>query len=163
MFRRSVWVVITILSLVFASSFASQMMRTGNLPSAYDTGLRMNDAFKSSETPLLVEFYADSCTTCQMVTPLVHRAYKSDFKDKLTVVMVDTDDPNNAMYTQLFGIDTIPALFVFDPKHMKKEPIPFEALDTPATITEAVNTALGNIETRIATEPQGQRMPPQLR
>ncbi len=149
MFRRSVVLVLGVVALVLASSFVSRMMLSGNLPSAYDTGLTVDTAFKTSEKPLLIEFYTDECTSCQMVTPLVHRTHKNNFNEQLTMVMVDVANPNNAPFMQLFGIQSVPALFVFDHKHMKKEAIEFSAFQTPNTIAHAVREALARIRVRV--------------
>ncbi len=149
MFRRSIVVVLGVIALVLVSSFVNAMMLSGNLPSAYDTGLTVDTAFKTSEKPLLIEFYTDECTSCQMVTPLVHRAYKHNFNEQLTMVMVDANNPNNAPFMQLFGIQTVPALYVFDHKHMKKEAIGFEAFETPKTIAHAIREAVARIRMRI--------------
>lgn len=159
MYKRSLWISIIFIGVVFASSFFGQMMVAGQLPSAYDPGLAVEDAFKTSEKPLLIEFYTDTCSACKGITPLVHRVYENNFDEQLTLVMVDVDNPKNRGIAQLFAIDSVPALFVFDHKNMKKEAIPYDELHSPPTIKTAIILALNNIKTRIKTEPRASRPP----
>ena len=83
MFKRSFLLVLSILTLVFASALITQVITAKSLPSAYDPGLSIEKAFKTAKTPLLIEFYTDSCGTCRKVTPLVHETYKQ-YRNKLT-------------------------------------------------------------------------------
>ncbi len=146
MFQRSMLMVSAILVMVFASAFTSQWLSSASVPSSYDAGIRLDEAFQNSKTPILVEFYSDSCGTCQQVAPMVD-SLKPDFKDKLKVVMVNTDNNENATFMQLFKVDTIPALFVFDPKKMKKQPIGAEHFATEITLKAGINTALDTLKT----------------
>ena len=142
MYKRSFLLVAMIVLLVFASAFASQMMVTQSLPSAYDSGLTIEKAFKTSQSPILVEFYSDTCGTCKRITPVIHEFKENRYKNKLTLVMMDVEDPENQDIAQLFGVDTLPALYVFDHKRMKKHPIPAEAFVSQAKLQQALDDAL---------------------
>jgi thioredoxin 1 len=146
MFQRSVLLVSAILVVVFASAFTSQWMSSASIPSSYDTGIRLDEAFQTTKTPILVEFYSDACGTCQQVAPMVD-SLKPEFKDKLKVVMVNTDNNENATFMQLFKVDTLPALFVFDPKKMKKQPISPEHFATEKTLQVGIHKALDALKT----------------
>lgn len=142
MFKRSFLMVALIFVVVFTSAFSTQLYLTRDLPSNFDTGLTIEQAFKSSKVPLLIEFYTDSCATCRKVTPVVHELSKSRYQDRLTVVMMDVEDPSNREIAQLFGVDTLPALYVFDHHHMKKHPIRAEDFVSKGTLQQAIDTAL---------------------
>jgi len=63
-----------------------------------------------SDTPVLVDFWADWCAPCKMVAPLLDELAKEyDGKIKFTKVDVD-DNPQTAMQ---YGIRSIPTLLVF--------------------------------------------------
>ena len=63
-----------------------------------------------SETPVLVDFWAEWCAPCKMVAPVLDDlAEEYDGKIKFTKVDVDTN-PETAMK---YGIRSIPTLLVF--------------------------------------------------
>ncbi len=148
MFRKSFFLVVSILALVFVSAFSTQLWISGQLPSAYDPGLKIEEAFATSEHPLLIEFYADSCSACRQVTPVLHGVYEAHFKDRLTLVMLDIDDPDVFQVSQLFGVTAIPAVYVFDFKHMKKEEIALRDLFSESRLRESLDRAVAEAEER---------------
>ena len=141
MFRKSLLLVAAILTLVIGSGLTSQLYIAQGLPSAYDSGLTLDKAFKTAKTPLLIEFYTDSCGTCRKVTPLVHETAKG-FKDRLTMVMVNLEDPENDGIAQLFGVTELPGVYVFDFKHMKKHQIPLKDLASQGRLEVALNRVI---------------------
>lgn len=142
MFKRSFFLVLSIVALVFTSAFASQLWITRELPSAFDPGLSIEKAFKSSKVPLLVEFYSDSCGTCKKLTPIIHELKDGPYKERLTLVMLDVEEPANADIAKLFGVDALPGVFVFDHHHMKKYPIQPENFVSKGTLQQAIDAAL---------------------
>ena len=155
MFKRSFLMVAIIFLLVFTSAFASQMMISQSLPSSYDTGLSIEHAFKTSKVPLLVEFYSDTCGTCKRMAPLIHTLQENRYKNRLTVVMMDVDNPENAQIAKLFGVDSLPGLFVFDHKHMKKHQIQAEEFTSRERLQQAIDKALSQTKVgRSANGPQ---------
>jgi thioredoxin 1 len=142
MFKRSFLLVLLIISVVFGSAFATQMAMTASLPSSYDNGLTIEQAFKTSKVPILIEFYSDTCGSCKKLAPVIHDLQTTRYKDRLTMVMMDVDDPATRDIAQLFGVDALPALYVFDHHHMKKHQIKTEELTSQATIEAAIDGAL---------------------
>jgi len=142
MFKRSFLLVSLVFLLVFASAFASQMWTTKDLPSAYDKGLTIEKAFKTSKVPLLIEFYSDTCGTCKRLAPVIHALETGPYQGKLTLVMMDVNEPGNQDIARLFGVDSLPGLYVFDHLHMKKHAIKAEDFATQAQLQKAIDAAL---------------------
>lgn len=142
MFKQSIWMVLAIVLVVFVSTSWTQWQALGQLPSAYDPGIQIQKAFQTSKTPLLVEFYSDECGSCRTATPILHHTYNQQFKQSLTLVMLDVNDPNSAQVAQLFGVDEIPAIYVFNPKVMHKEEIPLTAFESEAKLKQHIDSAL---------------------
>jgi thiol-disulfide isomerase/thioredoxin len=142
MFKKSFLFAVAILSLVFASALAGQLWMTRNLPSSYDTGLSIGQAFKTSKTPLLIEFYSDTCGACQRIAPWVHHLSETNFKGRLTPVMLNVDEPEVLSVAKLFGVQSLPALYVFDHKHMKKHAIAPEQSVSEATLKKTIDSLL---------------------
>ncbi len=149
MFKKSFLLVLGVVAVVFASAFTTQMVLSGQLPSAYDPGIAVDEAFKTSKYPLLIEFYSDTCSSCRTVTPLIHQVYDADYKDKLTLVMVDVNDDDGYQISRLFGVESIPAVFVFDFKHMKKDELDMEHLLSQKSFSTALDQALAKADKRL--------------
>lgn len=121
MYRKSILISILALALagiVFAGPrLVSAVPGSSKAPSSYAPRLTLTEAIKTSKNPLLVEFYTDSCLTCREITPWVHQLAKK-YKNELTLVMVDVDDPKQERTVDVFRVDYVPAIFVFDAKRM---------------------------------------------
>jgi thioredoxin-like negative regulator of GroEL len=142
MFKRSFFLVSLVFLLVFASAFASQIWMTRDLPSTYDQGLTIEKAFKTSKVPLLIEFYSDTCGTCKRLAPVIHALESGPYQGRLTLVMMDVSEGANQDIARLFGVDSLPGLYVFDHRHMKKHAIPAEAFTSQARLQKAIDEAL---------------------
>jgi thioredoxin 1 len=68
------------------------------------------------ELPAIVDFYADWCGPCKMVTPILEKL-ATEYEGKINIYKVDTDKEQELAVA--FGIQTIPSL-LFIPK--KGEP-----------------------------------------
>jgi thioredoxin 1 len=68
-----------------------------------------NEVLKS-QVPTVVDFYADWCGPCRMVSPIIE-ALSSEYDGRVKFVKVNTDDnPDIAMK---YGIMSIPTIIVF--------------------------------------------------
>jgi thiol-disulfide isomerase/thioredoxin len=143
MFKKSFTLVVVVLALVILSAYTGQMFFSQDLPSAYDPGLSIDQAFKTSKTPLLVEFYSDSCGTCRKVAPILHDIHHQH-SSKLTLVMINVDAPENLDVAKLFGVDTLPGVYVFDFKHMKKNEIHSDTFGSSEKMEKAILDALAS-------------------
>lgn len=64
----------------------------------------------SSDTPVLVDFYADWCGPCQMMNPVIEQVAK-DMSGKVKVIKVNVD--KNQAAAAKYGIRGIPAFILF--------------------------------------------------
>ncbi len=160
MFKKSLLMVLLVFGLVFTSAFASQLWITKDLPSSYDPGTSLDTAFKSAKTPLLIEFYSDGCGSCQKLAPVIHKLSTDRYGKALTLVMLDVTDPANREVAQLFGVDALPALYIFDTHKMKKQIIKPESFMTQGTLEGSLDHALDEIAKAPARNPNAR--PPML-
>ncbi|MBM4165649.1 MAG: thioredoxin [Ignavibacteria bacterium] len=64
----------------------------------------------NSQTPVLVDFWAEWCGPCRMIAPIVEELAK-EYDGKLKVGKVDVD--SNPQISMDFGIRSIPTLMIF--------------------------------------------------
>lgn len=63
-----------------------------------------------SKTPVLVDFYADWCTPCKMMSPIIEEI-SNEFKDKIIVLKINIDEcPDIA---QKYSVMSIPTIILF--------------------------------------------------
>jgi thioredoxin 1 len=61
----------------------------------------------SGSTPVLIDFYADWCMPCKMLTPIL-KDLASDLGDQLRILKVDIDkNPDIAKHYNIFSVPTI--------------------------------------------------------
>jgi len=63
-----------------------------------------------SKKPVIVDFWAEWCGPCRMVSPVMEEISK-EFSDKAVVAKCDVD--NNPQVTSKFGIRNIPTVLFF--------------------------------------------------
>lgn len=64
----------------------------------------------ASDKPVLLDFWAEWCSPCKMIAPLLDEA-ADEYADKLSVVKINIDENPNT--PQKFGIRSIPTLMIF--------------------------------------------------
>ncbi len=69
-----------------------------------------NDEVLSSDTPVLVDFWAPWCGPCRMVAPVVDELAE-EYDGKVKFVKLNTDD--NIETASKYGIRSIPTIMVF--------------------------------------------------
>jgi thioredoxin 1 len=74
------------------------------------TTATFKDEVLSNTKPVLVDFWAEWCGPCRMVSPIVDEL-GAEYADKLDVVKVNVDEEPGL--AQQYGITGIPALLVF--------------------------------------------------
>ncbi len=90
-----------------------------------------------SDTPTLVDFWAEWCMPCKMLAPAIDEI-ASDYLGKVKVGKVDTD--NNRDISMKYGISAIPTLILFKGGEPIKK---FVGLQQKAELTTAIDEALG--------------------
>ena len=73
-------------------------------------GDRFQEEVVRSSTPVVVDFYADWCGPCRMVSPILEQLSK-EYKGRAKFVKINTDD-NQELAAQ-FGIMSIPTVMFF--------------------------------------------------
>jgi len=68
------------------------------------------ELIKSSELPVLVDFYADWCGPCKMVSPVVERL-ASEYKGRIITVKIDTE--KRQALAARYSIQSIPTIMLF--------------------------------------------------
>lgn len=62
------------------------------------------------KTPVLVDFYADWCGPCKMMTPII-KEFKKKVGDRINVIKVDVD--RNTAVAAKYNIRGVPTLILF--------------------------------------------------
>jgi thioredoxin 1 len=70
----------------------------------------------NSDTPVLVDFYADWCGPCKMMPPIL-RQVKDKLGDKIRIVKIDTE--RNHVITAQYQIRNIPTMILFKKGEIK--------------------------------------------
>ncbi|MDA3937993.1 MAG: thioredoxin [Spirochaetia bacterium] len=68
------------------------------------------DLIKASEKPILVDFYADWCGPCKMVSPAIEKVAK-DFSGKIMTIKINVDKAQSA--AAKYQIQSIPTIMMF--------------------------------------------------
>jgi thioredoxin 1 len=89
-----------------------------------------------SESPTLVDFWAEWCMPCKMLAPTIEEL-ATEFAGKAKVGKVDTD--NNRDVSVQFGISAIPTIILFKDGQMVKK---FVGLQSKSDLKAALNELL---------------------
>lgn len=86
------------------------MAGSGNIPAVTDASFQAEVIDASKTQPVMVDFWADWCRPCKMLTPTVEEVAREN-AGKLKVVSLNIDD--NMGVPSKFNIRGIPTLLVF--------------------------------------------------
>jgi thiol:disulfide interchange protein len=116
----------------------------GRLPSSYDSGKPlMQVAEEANGKPLLVDFYTDRCVRCNKLVPIVHHFAKTRIaNDCVSLALVNAETAENKLFTDLFVVKEVPALFIFNPKKMKKTAVTLPDASKPIPTEQALANAV---------------------
>jgi len=68
------------------------------------------EKIRKAEKPVLVDFYADWCPPCSILTPILEKLEK-EYEEKVIFAKINVD--NSPITSQKFGINPIPAVIFF--------------------------------------------------
>jgi thioredoxin len=91
----------------------------------------------AGDLPAIVDFYADWCGPCKMVSPLLDQLAK-EYEGKLRIYKVNTDEEQEL--SSVFGIQSIPTL-LFIPKD--GQPQAAQGALPKASLEKAIKDVLG--------------------
>ncbi|KAB2903762.1 MAG: thioredoxin [Anaerolineae bacterium] len=74
------------------------------------TEINFQNEVLQSETPVLVDFWAEWCGPCKMIAPIVEEI-SEDYSGKLRVGKLDADE--HPSIVQMYGVMGIPTLILF--------------------------------------------------
>ena len=101
---------------------------------------KFSDLIQNSDKPVLVDFYADWCTPCHALGPVL-KDVASHYSEKVKVIKVDID--KNPVVSSTYKIISIPTLILFHKGEIlwrQSGVIPFNALK------KVIDSYSGNME-----------------
>jgi len=102
------------------------------------TDANFDDEISKSETPVLVDFGAEWCMPCKMITPIIDEL-ADEYQGRLKIGQVDTDSNRNV--SMKFGISAIPTLILVKDGQIAKK---FVGLQQKAGLKAAIDEMLGS-------------------
>jgi len=95
------------------------------------------EVFKSQK-PVLVDFWAEWCMPCQMITPIIQEI-ADEFGEKIKIGKLNVDE--NPLISNTFSVDAIPTLILFKNGKIVQK---FIGVQPKEVITEIINSVIKN-------------------
>lgn len=99
------------------------------------TDQTFNDEVLKSEKPVLVDFFADWCGPCRMVSPVIEDL-ENQYKEKVLVGKVDVDA--NQKVAQDYRVMSIPTVILFEKGKEVARQVGFSGRDPYIKMVESV-------------------------
>jgi len=106
------------------------------MPDLILTDKNFSEEVSKSQKPVLVDFWAEWCIPCQMITPILQEII-DEFEGKIIIGKLDVD--KNPLISATFSIDAIPALILFNNGEIIQR---FVGVQPKEIITEAVRSII---------------------
>lgn len=103
------------------------------------TGSDFKELVLASEAPVLVDFWAAWCGPCVAMAPVIEEL-SEELKDKVAVVKIDVDSPENRTLAMSYGIRSIPNLKLFNKGEVIGE---FVGLTSKEALKKEIESAVG--------------------
>lgn len=84
------------------------------------TDATFSDEVLRSDKPVIVDFWAEWCGPCRMVSPVIDQIGE-EYGDKVKVLKLDVE--NNPATAMKYGITSIPAIYVFKDGEVAKQTV----------------------------------------
>jgi thioredoxin 1 len=121
--NKKTWQIIAIMMVLFLGSCSGNKARNEKTGEVNNNGLiekaeDMNtfNQIINSNQPVLVDFYADWCAPCRMMSPILEQVAK-EMQGQIKVLKVDVDKNREA--AMKYGIRSIPTLILFQNGEIK--------------------------------------------
>lgn len=131
--------ILFLIGIVSAASFAL-MPKAVHKPSDYDLGITYEQAAKEDK-PVIGVFYVDWCTYCQRFMPKLDKVRNIN-KNKINVVLINVDDPQNAKIAEDYRISGYPTVYIMDPLYDNRVHIDSAYLDSVTSLNKEVQRYL---------------------
>lgn len=102
------------------------------------TDANFDDEVIQSDKPVLVDFWAEWCMPCRMLTPTIEQI-ADDFEGKAKVGKVDTDSNRNIALK--YNISAIPTVILFKGGEVRKKFVGLTSKDELSRAMDEVATA----------------------
>jgi len=97
------------------------------------TDQNFDQEVKKAKGLVLVDFYADWCMPCRMLTPIVHQLAE-EYAGKVTIGKLDVDKNFNT--AAQFSVSGIPTLILFKDGQMKERLVGLQPIDALKNVLE---------------------------
>lgn len=140
--RRLFTLLLFTLILSFFIPFIAGNFKIQNyVANSSETFISYDYAIKSSK-PTVILFYANWCTYCRRFMPKFNSVAKL-YSDKFNFVKINIEaSDKNAMLSKKYRIETLPTVYVVEPKYKVKRVISPYSYDSTSSFKSELNTYL---------------------